>query len=302
MACSACSSVSRWSARQWSSDGRDDAGPRLELLDGRVRAVRQQSPGVEQRAERVRAVEPVGPVALGELFVRRRVRELERDGDAELGEAADVFRSEALRVLDPLAQAARLPHVARTLERVERGTVRSVADCVDTDGPARLGAVAHDLLELLARRDHDAAPVSHPRGLRAECPVHERLQVAEPEEGRADAAAQADLAELRQSLGRGRLPDAKWERALLLELLPEPDRAEPAVLVVQGSDAAGSRDLDAVAHRFDVLLVGHLDEPALELPRSFLVEDAGGLALLVADDDAAVDLEVAAGERERRPS
>ena len=74
-----------------------------------------------------------------------------RDGDPELGEAADVLGGEALRVLDPLAQAARLPHVARALEGVERRAVRRVADRMDADRPARLGAVAHDLLELLAR-------------------------------------------------------------------------------------------------------------------------------------------------------
>ena len=192
---------------------------------------------------------------------------------------ADVLGGEALRVLDPLAQAARLPRVARALERVERGAVRGVADRVHADRPARLGAVAHDLLELLARRDHDAAPVRHPGRLRAERPVHERLQVAEPEEGRADAAAQADLAELGEPLGRGRLPDAQRQRALLLELLPEADRAEPAVLVVEGSDAARRRDL---ARRRASPRRTPRRAPAtnrrLEPPRRLLVEDAGRLA------------------------
>ena len=59
------------------------------------------------------------------------------------------------------------------------------------------------------------------------------LEVAEPEEGRAGAAAQPDLAQVAEPLGRCRLPDAERERALLLEALPEPDRAEPAVLVVE---------------------------------------------------------------------
>ena len=136
-------------------------------------------------------------------------------------------------MLDPLAQAARLPRLPRALEGVERRLVRRVADRVHADRPARLGAVAHDLLELLARRDHDAAAVGHPGGLRAERPVHERLQVAEPEEGRAGAAAQPDLAQVAEPLGRCRLPDAERQRALLLEPLPEPDRAEPAVLVVE---------------------------------------------------------------------
>jgi hypothetical protein len=171
---------------------------------------------------------------------------------------------------------------------------------MDADRPARLGAFAHDPLELFARRDHDAAAVGHPGRLRAKRPVHERLQVAESEQGRAGAAAQADVAELRQSLGRSRLPDAKWKGALLLELLPQADGAEPAVLVVEGRHAPRRGDLDAGSHRLGVLLVRHVRESALELPRRLLVEDAGRVAALVANDDTAVDLEVAARERERR--
>ncbi len=56
--------------------------------------------------------------------------ELHRARDAESREAADVLRGEALRVLDPMAQAERRPHVARRLERVERLAVRAVADRV----------------------------------------------------------------------------------------------------------------------------------------------------------------------------
>ena len=94
------------------------------------------APGLEQRAERVRAVDPLGPEALGEIAIRGRVAELHGAGDAELGEAADVLRGEALRVLDPLPQPERLPRVARRLERVERLAVRAVADRVHADRPA----------------------------------------------------------------------------------------------------------------------------------------------------------------------
>ena len=82
-------------------------------------------------------------------------------------------------MLDALAQASRLPDVARALERVERVAVRAVADRVHADGPAELGAGAHDLGELVAARDLHAAAVEHPRRLRAERPVHEHLQVAD---------------------------------------------------------------------------------------------------------------------------
>ena len=186
-----------------------DPGERVELLDRRVRAVRDERARVPERAERVRAVDPVGPEALGEVAIRRRVAELDGAGDAERREAADVLRCEALRVLDAVAQAERRPHVARRLEGVERLAVRPVADRVHADGPAQPRARADDVGELVAARDHDARAVEHPRGLRAERPVHERLQVADPEEVVADPGAEAQRLELGQPLVR----DATARRA-----------------------------------------------------------------------------------------
>src|SRR5205814_1784923 len=58
---------------------REDACPRLELLDRGVRAVCEYGARVEERTERVRPVEAVGPEALRQLLVRGRVRELEGD-------------------------------------------------------------------------------------------------------------------------------------------------------------------------------------------------------------------------------
>ena len=114
-ACSACSTVSACSGRQAGRSsivrqhaGRDP-GERVELLDGRVGAVRDHRAALEQRAERVGALEPVAPEPLGEVAVGRRVAELHRAGDAELREAREVRGIEALGVLDPLAQAERLP-------------------------------------------------------------------------------------------------------------------------------------------------------------------------------------------------
>ena len=226
------------------------------------------------------------------------MRELDGGGDAELRKACDVLGREALRVLDPLAEATRAPGVLRALEGVEGCGVGGVADRVHADRPTRRGTLAHDLLELLARRDHDAAALRHPRRLRPERPVHERLEVAEPEERRAGAAAEPDLPKLGETVGRRRLPDAEWQPALLFEPLPEPDRAEPAVLVVDGRDPACRREPHAVAHRLDVLLVRRARVPLFELPGRALVEDARRLPACVADDDAALDLEVAVRERE----
>src|SRR5207237_10059444 len=103
-------------------------------------------------------------------------------------------------MLGPVAQAERGPVATSFLEGVERVPVRPVADRVHGDRPARAGSAPQDLDELLAARDLDpgrvdaaapdaaagagsagAAAVEQPGGPGAERPVHEHLQVAEPE-------------------------------------------------------------------------------------------------------------------------
>ena len=224
--------------------------------------------------------------------------ELNGRGNAEAAEPRHVLRREQLPVLDPLPQAERAPGVLRRLERVERLAVRAVANRVDGDGKARGGAGAHDLLELLAARDLDARPVEHPRRLRAERPVHERLQVAELEQRPAEPAADVGVLELARLLGRQRLPDAETERPFPLEPLPEAQRAEPAVLVVHGRDPARRGEADAGAHRRHVLVVGDVDVRVAEVPARLLAQDAGRLALLVELDDTAGDLQVAVRARQ----
>ena len=136
------------------------------------------------------------------------------------------------------------PHVARLLERVERLAVRAVADRVHGDGEAGRGAAADDVGELLAARDLHAAAVEHPRGLRAERAVHEHLQVAEPQQRAAEPGAHADRGgRVDELVVRDRLPDAQCQLPALVELLPEAERAEPAVLVVHRGDAARVREL-----------------------------------------------------------
>ena len=130
-----------------------DPGERIELLDRRVGAVRDERAGLPQRAERVGAVDLLGPEALGEVAIRRRVAELDGAGDPERREAVDVLGREALRVLDAVSQAEWRPHVTRRLEGVERLAVRAVADRVHTDRPTEPSALADDLGELVAARD-----------------------------------------------------------------------------------------------------------------------------------------------------
>ena len=229
------------------------------------------------------------------------MRELHRRGDPELREAGDVLVREQLRVLDPVPEPERAPDVLRRLERVQRLAVREVADRVHRDGEAGACAAAHDLLQLLARGDLHARAVEETSGLRAERPVHERLQVADAQELVAEARPHVHRLELADLLVRERLPDAKRQRLALAKRLPEAQRAEPAVLVVHGDDAAAVRELHPDAHRLDVLVVGDLDVAVAERPARLLAQHACRLAALVTLDDAARHLEVPvrAGERGR---
>ena len=213
-------------------------GERVELLDRGVRAVREHRARVEQCAVRVCVLRLAGPEAVGEIAVGRRVRELHRRGHSERREPADVFRREQLRVLDPRAQPERLPRRAGRLERVERVAVRSVTDRVHGDGKTRGSAGADDLCQLVAARDLHARAVEQQRGLRAERTVHEDLQVADAQERAPEARPDAERRELGHVLRGQRLPDAERQRAARLEPLPEPQRTEPAVLVVHGRHPA----------------------------------------------------------------
>ena len=148
-------------------------------------------------------------------------------------------------------------------------------------------------------RDLDAGAVEHPCCLRAERAVHERLQVADPNEVVAEAAADPERRELVHLLGGDRLPHAQVQRAFLAEALPDAERAEPAVLVVDRGDAARDRDAHAFAGGLDHLVLGRPHVLVAEVPGALLAQHAGRLAALVADDDTALDLEVAVRVRER---
>ena len=187
----------------------------------------------------------------------------------------------------------------RRLERVERFAVRAVADRVHADREAGGCAAAHDLRELGAARDLHAAAVEHPRGLRAERAVHEHLQVADAQHRAAEPRPQADRRGRVDEVCGDRLPHAKRELPALLELPPEPQRAEPAVLVVHRRHAARVGKAHTGAHRVEVRVVGDEHVLLLEPPRRLLAEHAGRLAVLVAFDDAARHVEVAVRERER---
>ena len=196
-------------------------------------------------------------------------------------------------------QTSRVASKASSASRFARSPIAWTA----TGKPARAAARMYSS-NCLAARDLDAGAVEHPRGLRAERAVHERLQVADAQERRrrgplrTSTCASSPAKSVRQ-----RLPDAQAERRpRALEPLPEAQRAEPAVLVVHGGHAARGREPDPGAHRLDVLVVGRLDVAVAEVPARLLAQDAGRLAALVELDHAAGHL---AGRRSRaraRPS
>ena len=201
-------------------------------------------------------------------------------------------------MLDALAQSERLPVGAGRLEGIERLAVGEVPDGVDADRKARPRGSADVVFQLFLARDLDAGPVEQAGRLGAERAVHEGLQVAELQQRAAEAAAHVHAGELVCLLGRQRLPDAQPERALGGEALPEAQRAEPAVLVVDRGHAAGGRQLYSRAHRLDVLVVGRLDVAVAEVPAGLLAQHAGRLAALVELDDAAGHLQIAVGQSE----
>jgi hypothetical protein len=170
------------------------------------------------------------------------VAELDRARHPELGEPAHILGSQALGMLDPVAQTQRRPRVACRLERVERLAIRPVADRVHSDRPAEASALPDDLCELLPARDGHSRAVQHPGRLRPERPVHERFQVPDAEEFVADARVDAERLELRQSLVRHRLPDPQRQPLTLGDALEDAGSAEPPVLVVDGDNAAARSD------------------------------------------------------------
>src|SRR5262249_10182696 len=110
---------------------------------------------------------------------------------------------------------------------------------------------------------------------------------------------QTELGEVARPLGRERLPDAKRQPFALVDPTEDRRRPEPAVLVVDGCHATAVRGPDPLTGGRHPLVLGHGDEALPEAPGGLLAQDTRRFALRVAFDDAALDLEVAAGNCER---
>ena len=191
-----------------------DPGQRVELLDGCVGAVGDDGARVQQAPERVGALERFAPEPLRQVPVGGRVRELDRAGDADLGEPGNVRGVEALRVLDPVPKPSGPQSPASPRRRpAHRGSLgrRSRAP-----RPASRRAAAPRIDAPRAPRAlviWTPVPSSIEGGLRAERPVHEGLQIAEAQEVVADTGPQPECRELGHPVGGQRLPDPQ-RRAL----------------------------------------------------------------------------------------
>ena len=135
--------------------------------------------------------------------------ELHGGCDSELGEPGDVLRCEALRMLDPVAQAERLPLVACLLEGVECVPVRPVADRVHRNRPAGAGRTADDVRQLLPLVISTPVPSRISAVRRPQRAVHEGLEIAETQPVVAEAGGEPEVGELVQAVVRDRLPDAQ---------------------------------------------------------------------------------------------
>ena len=118
-------------------------------------------------------------------------------------------------MLDPLPQPERPPRrrASPRTRRAPRGWRGRRSRARRRANPRRAPARTISASSSPAR-DLDAGAVEHPRRLRAERPVHEDLQVADPEEVVAEPRAEAELLEPPEVVVRERLPDAQRERAL----------------------------------------------------------------------------------------
>ena len=111
----------------------------------------------------------------------------------------------SMRGLSPSgAHSSRVSSKASSASRFARSPIA----CTATGQPARAPR-ADDLGELLAARDLDPGAVEHSRGLRAQRPVHEDLQIADAQPVVAEPGAEPDLLQPGDVVVRQGLPDAE---------------------------------------------------------------------------------------------
>ena len=168
------------------------------------------------------------------------MRELHRAGDAERREAREVVRvrGTARARCAAAGRAAPRRRASPRTRRAPRGSPRSPIACTATGQPAAAPR-ADDLLrarrrEVIARRE----PSSIQRGLRAERPVHERLEVAEPEEVVAEPRREGRARAARRPARAGATATRGASAPRARGCGRRSRRAEPAVLVVDRGDAA----------------------------------------------------------------
>ena len=206
------------------ADAGADAGERVELLDRRVASRsrrRRPSRAATGTRRRRRSSRPrTARRGRGRTARARTAPSRRRRAAANRGRSSGASSCAcSIRWRSPSGS-----HTSRVCSNASSASrfARSPIACTATGQPAAAPR-ADDLRELLAARDLHAGAVEHPRRLRAERPVHEHLQVAEPQERAAEARSAARSRAASPTLVvRERLPDAQRQRAALLEPPPEP--------------------------------------------------------------------------------
>ena len=178
-------------ARILATDGERDPGPRVERLDRRVGAEREDGAGRRERAPRVAV--GLGARAPQHPGLRRVAPEMDRldaGHDAGRGEPAAISRIEQLDVLD-------LGHERdarrRRLQGVEGGPHGRVADGMDLGRDAAGGCSFDELAETLGLGVPDAAPqLGRERTVRLGLDVGEERRGPRPERPVGEALHPAD--------------------------------------------------------------------------------------------------------------
>ena len=187
------------------------------------------------------------------------------------------------------SQASRVASKASSAARLAASPIACTATGQPASAPRRTTS-SRTSRELISTPE----PSSRRAVRRAERPVHEALQVAEPQHVATESGAQAQPAEIVELVPRERLPDAHVELVRLEQALEHLERAEPAVLVVDRNDAARGGHPHPRARRLEHLVDGRAHVAVAEGPRRVLAQDA---ALL---DHSSRHLERPVGALERR--
>ena len=293
-------------------DGGEEAEQRVQRRDAPVGAERQPHAAVEQGAKGVRRLCALGPDApLRPLTVVDGVIRLHRSNDREPLEALEVFGRDVLQVLDAPAPLARAVGFFDLAERVEDRRDGLVADGVDAE--LQTGGVGADQprakgFEVLHLGGDEAVTgrvekrLEKPRGRGPQRSVGVPFDRAEPQERRAERAAQADARLVLPARLHRRVVDARGQLAALGQPGVRRYVAPLGIHVLHAGDTERGCVGQRALRRRPPLFRGGLRYDLVDQVHRRVLEHSGRLAAHVAHDLAArrrLRLRGDAGELER---